>query len=128
MKEILTPVSPGELIDKITILQIKRERFTDEKKRANVVIELNALIAARDSAIAPSAKMDQLSAELKTVNEKLWVVEDDIRICEHQGDFGPKFIELARSVYHTNDRRCAIKREINDMLGSIIVEEKSYAV
>jgi hypothetical protein len=128
MKEILTPVSPGELIDKITILQIKRERIVDERKRQNVLIELNALTAARDAAIPASAEMNRLAAELKTVNEKLWEVEDDIRLCDRDGDFGPRFVELARSVYYTNDRRCAIKRQINEILGSLLVEEKSYSI
>src|SRR5690349_10162539 len=127
MKDILAPVSPGELIDKITILQIKRERFADAAKIRNVQIELDVLTAARDRAITPSDQMTRLTAELKAVNEKLWVVEDDIRLCDSQNDFGARFIELARAVYHTNDRRCAIKRQINDMLGSKLVEEKSYA-
>ena len=84
------------------------------------------LTAARDRAIAASPQMDRFAAELKSVNEILWQVEDDIRGCDHHADFGPRFVELARSVYRNNDRRCAIKRQINDLLGSQLVEEKSY--
>jgi hypothetical protein len=124
---ILVEVAPGELIDKITILQIKTERIDDADKVKNVRIELEVLETARDNVIPTSAELDRLTAELKTVNEALWEIEDDIRDCERDKDFGPKFIELARSVYRTNDRRAAAKREINELLGSKIVEEKSYA-
>ena len=119
-------IAPGELIDKITILQIKTERMGDAEKLANVRIELDVLSASRDAAIPPSTEMDRLSACLKSVNEELWVIEDDIRDCERAGDFGPRFVELARAVYRTNDRRAALKREINVLLGSALVEEKSY--
>ncbi len=124
---ILVEVAPGELIDKITILQIKTERIDDADKVKNVRIELEVLETARDNVIPSSEELDRLTAELKTVNEALWEIEDDIRDCERDKDFGPKFIELARSVYRTNDRRAAAKREINELLGSKIVEEKSYA-
>jgi hypothetical protein len=124
---ILVEVAPGELIDKITILQIKTERIDDADKVKNVRIELEVLETARDENIPPSPELDGLTAELKTVNEALWEIEDDIRDCEREKDFGPKFIELARAVYRTNDRRAAAKREINELLGSKIVEEKSYA-
>ena len=119
-------IAPGELIDKITILEIKTERMSDAEKLANVRVELDVLSASRDAAIAPSHQMTRLTADLKAVNEELWVIEDDIRDCERAGDFGPKFIELARAVYQTNDRRAALKREINVLLGSALVEEKSY--
>jgi hypothetical protein len=122
----MAPISIGELIDKITILQIKAERIGDPAKRANVVRELGLLEAVRDRAAAPSHALQALSAELKTVNEALWDIEDAIRACEHEGDFGPRFVELARSVYVTNDRRAALKRQINDQLGSSLTEEKSY--
>lgn len=124
---ITVEVAPGELIDKIVILQIKLERMTDPAKLKNVKIEFDTLTAARDAAIPPSPELDALTAELKEVNEGLWVIEDDIRDCERAKDFGPKFVELARAVYFTNDRRAEAKRKINDLLGSRIVEEKSYA-
>ena len=100
--------------------------MTDADKLANVRVELSVLSASRDAAIPPSAEMDRLTKALKGVNEELWVIEDDIRDCERAQDFGPKFIELARAVYHTNDRRAALKRDINVLLGSSLVEEKSY--
>jgi hypothetical protein len=121
------PIGPGELVDKITILEIKSERLASLEKLANVRAELAALTAARDAAIAASETLGALTAALKRVNEALWKIEDEIRDCERSGDFGPRFIELARAVYHSNDERAAIKRQINDLLGSAIVEEKSYA-
>ena len=119
-------IAPGELIDKITILEIKSERMSDPDKVANVCIELETLATSRDAAIETSDEMTRLTAALKAVNVELWEIEDDIRDCERNGDFGPKFIELARAVYHTNDKRAALKREINVFLGSRLVEEKSY--
>ena len=119
-------IAPGELIDKITILEIKREQISDAEKLANVRVELETLEASRDAAIQASDEMTRLTADLKAVNQELWGIEDDIRDCERDGDFGPKFIELARAVYKTNDRRAALKREINVHLGSRLVEEKSY--
>lgn len=124
---ITVEVAPGELIDKITILEIKLERMTDPAKLRNVRIEWETLVAARDQAVPPSAEMDRLTGELKAINEQLWVIEDDIRDCERDKDFGPRFVELARAVYVTNDRRAEVKRAINQLLGSRIVEEKSYA-
>jgi post-segregation antitoxin (ccd killing protein) len=119
-------VAPGELIDKITILEIKAERITEADKLANVAIELETLGKSRDSALPVSADLTRLTADLKAVNTELWEVEDAIRDCERAGDFGPRFIELARAVYKTNDRRAAVKREINLAMGSHLVEEKSY--
>ncbi|MEL7444320.1 MAG: DUF6165 family protein [Pseudomonadota bacterium] len=119
-------IAPGELIDKITILEIKTENIADPAKLENVRIELETLRASRDAAITPSEEMTRLTHELRTVNQALWTIEDDIRDCERDGDFGEKFIDLARSVYKTNDRRAALKREINVVLGSRLVEEKSY--
>jgi hypothetical protein len=119
-------IAPGELIDKITILEIKRERIKDVAKLANVKTELDLLTAARDQAIKPSAKLFELTADLKKANLALWDIEDQIRICERDQDFGPRFVELARSVYHTNDHRSAVKRRINELLGSKLIEEKSY--
>jgi len=120
-------VAPGELIDKITILEIKLERIEDEAKLANARIEYETLSKARDAAIAQSADLDRLSVELKSINEALWEIEDDIRDCERAKDFGDDFVKLARAVYVTNDKRMAVKRQINDLLGSHLVEEKSYA-
>lgn len=120
-------VSPGELIDKITILEIKKERITDTDKLENVRIEWETLTQARDSHIEASAELERLTQGLKTVNEALWEIEDDIRDCERASDFSAKFVELARSVYITNDKRAALKRDINELLGSRLVEEKSYA-
>lgn len=124
---ILVPVAPGELIDKITILEIKSERISDPAKLANVRLELDLLDGVRRERIKASGELGRLTGELKAVNERLWEIEDDIRLCERDRDFGPRFVELARAVYHTNDRRAALKREINLALGSAIVEEKSYA-
>lgn len=121
----VVPVSWGELIDKITILEIKAERIADPKKRANVERELAALAAVRDRSAKPEGLAPMVSA-LRAVNEALWAIEDDIRECEAKGEFGPRFVELARSVYRNNDRRADLKRRINALLGSELVEEKSY--
>lgn len=124
---IPVPVSPGELIDKITILEIKVRRFRDEAKLRNVRHELDVLASARDHAVPESGELTRLTSELRSVNEALWEIEDAIRDCERQSDFGPRFIELARSVYHQNDDRCVLKRQINELVGSEIMEEKGYA-
>jgi hypothetical protein len=121
------PVSAGELIDKITILEIKLQRITNESKRANVRKELELLQAARHAVLPSSPKLDELTALLRVVNERLWDIEDAIRKCERTGQFEQRFIALARSVYKDNDERAALKRRINDLLGSPLVEEKSYA-
>ncbi len=120
-------VAPGELIDKITILQIKSERIEDPAKLQHVHAELASLSAARDRVIVPSDELLALTAELKSVNEALWVIEDDIRACDRNNDFGPRFVALAQSVYRSNDRRAALKRRINLLLKAEVVEEKSYA-
>lgn len=127
MTDILTPIAPGELLDKITILQIKSERITDAEKRSNVMVEMNTLQAVASTHIPKTEPITALTQDLKHVNETLWDIEDDIRDCERDGDFGQTFIKLARSVYVTNDKRAALKREINIALGSQIIEEKSYA-
>ena len=119
--------SPGELIDKITILEIKLERIEDADKLVNVKLDWETLSAARDAVIEPSGELERLSAKLKQANERLWRIEDDIRDCERNKDFGDAFVELAREVYKTNDTRAALKREINELLGSSLIEEKSYA-
>tara|TARA_R110000868_G_scaffold101403_1_gene279252 strand:+ start:2788 stop:3186 length:399 start_codon:yes stop_codon:yes gene_type:complete len=119
--------APGELIDKITILQIKSERIDDAMKHANVTYELATLTNALNLAIETSGQISELSGRLKDVNERLWETEDAIRDCERRQDFGPVFIDLARSVYRLNDVRSEIKRTINTILGAAIIEEKSYA-
>lgn len=123
---LLIPVAPGELIDKITILEIKSVHIRVPDKRANVIHELDLLRSVLKRAVRSSDELDRLTAGLKTINETLWAIEDDIRDCEAAQNFGHKFIELARAVYRTNDKRAAIKREINLLLGSDIMEEKSY--
>lgn len=125
--QIMIEVAPGELIDKITILEIKLENMTDAAKLANVRHELDVLAAARDAAISASDDLAYLTGELKRVNTALWQIEDDIRDCERANDFGENFIDLARAVYKTNDLRAALKRKINELLDSPIFEEKSYA-
>jgi hypothetical protein len=125
--EILAPISAGELIDKITILRIKTARLSRPEQLANVARELAALDALADAHLPPSAELSRLTEELRAVNDGLWDVEDAKRAHERRGDFGPEFIALARRVYMDNDRRAAIKRAINQLVGSAIVEEKSHA-
>ena len=126
MKDILVPISPGELLDKITILRIKSARMTDETKLRNVRVELEALEQTwRESGAAiPAVAVDE--AALQKVNEELWDIEDRIRDKERAGEFDAVFIELARAVYVTNDERARFKKNINTALGSRLVEEKSY--
>ncbi|MFN7271782.1 MAG: DUF6165 family protein [Gammaproteobacteria bacterium] len=126
MKDILVPISPGELLDKITILRIKSARMTDETKLRNVRVELAALEQTwRDSGSAvPEVAADE--AALQRVNEELWDIEDRIRDKERAKEFDAVFIELARAVYVTNDERARFKKNINVTLGSRLVEEKSY--
>jgi hypothetical protein len=124
---ITIEVSPGELIDKITILELKSERIGDRDKLRHARKELAVLVTARDGAVAPSPELAELTAALKHVNAALWEVEDELRACERAGDFGPRFVELARSVYRHNDRRAALKLDINRLLASELVEVKSYA-
>jgi hypothetical protein len=126
MNEILIPISPGELLDKITILQIKSERIADPTKVANVKTELEMLEKAWGEAVSNDDVISALSAELKSVNEALWEIEDDIRDEERNKRFGERFIELARAVYVTNDERANAKKKVNLHLNSSIVEEKSY--
>jgi hypothetical protein len=126
MSEILVPVSFGELLDKIAILQIKSERMGDPAKLANVRKELDALESTWTQSPASQPDIAVLRAALKQVNERLWVIEDDIRLKEQAQAFDAEFIRLARAVYFENDERARIKREINTALGSAYVEEKSY--
>ncbi|MET0549006.1 MAG: DUF6165 family protein [Xanthomonas sp.] len=126
MSEILVPVSFGELLDKIAILQIKSERIEDPGKLANVRAELSALEKTWMAHPAAGGDVVRLRAELKAVNERLWVIEDEIRIKEKAQAFDEEFIKLARSVYYENDERARLKKDINLALGSSYVEEKSY--
>lgn len=126
VNEILIPISPGELLDKITILQIKVERITDSVKVANVKTELDMLSEVWSEAVEVDAEIAKLTAELKAVNETLWEIEDDIRDEERNKRFDERFIELARAVYVTNDERANAKKRVNLHLNSSIVEEKSY--
>jgi Family of unknown function (DUF6165) len=127
MQTITVAIAPGELIDKIVILELKLAHIADPAKQANVRREWEILVKSRDDKVPASPALAGLTADLKAVNAKLWRIEDDIRDCERGGDFGPAFIALARAVYINNDERARLKRAINDLLGSDIVEEKSYS-
>jgi hypothetical protein len=122
---VRVPVSIGELYDKITILMIKRERLTDPAKRENVLHELN-LLRAVEAGLANRSASAALVDELLAINAALWDIEDGKRAHERLQDFGPTFIDLARQVYLRNDRRAAVKRRINEIMGSDIIEEKSH--
>ncbi|MGY3230136.1 hypothetical protein ACVWWJ_001620 [Luteibacter sp. HA06] len=126
MSLIQTPVSYGELIDKMTILQIKLQEIKDDAKLANVRNELELLDATWKNDKASDTDIAEETARLLAVNQRLWKIEDDIRMKERAQAFDQEFIQLARSVYIENDERAAIKREINVKLGSTLVEEKSY--
>ena len=126
-RSISAPIAIGELIDKITILEIKAERIADAAKLRNVNAELTILKEIRFAAGLDTPDMKPLAEQLKTINAELWDIEDDIRKLEDCQDFGDRFIALARSVYLTNDRRSRVKQAINVKFGSDIVEEKSYA-
>lgn len=123
----MVPISPGELIDKITILEIKSQRMSDPAKLANVRTELELLVATWRAWEHASSDIDSDWQALRSVNEQLWDIEDHIRDKERAAEFDGRFIELARAVYVTNDERAAIKKRINARLGSALVEEKSYA-
>ena len=126
MNELLVPISPSELLDKITILKIKSERIDDPKKVVNIRHELELLSKIWFDSVKEDEVIANFHQQLKTINEKLWEIEDDIRDEDRQNRFGERFIELARAVYITNDKRAQIKKDVNLYLGSEIVEEKSY--
>lgn len=126
MREILVPISPGELLDKITILRIKAQRMREPDKLANVRHELSLLEHTWEQSVGCAPGLEAESAALETVNAALWQIEDDIRQHEAEGRFDAAFVELARAVYLRNDERAAIKRRINVRLGASILEEKSY--
>jgi hypothetical protein len=123
---VMTEVQIGELIDKMTILEIKTERITDENKLKNVWKELNSLRSTFDEFFVMTPELEQLIKQLKTANEALWETEDLIRDKEREKCFDDGFVALARSVYIQNDERCYFKRKINELLGSRLMEEKSY--
>ena len=124
---LIIPVSPAELIDKITILEIKRQFIKDSAKLKNVDLEYKLLLDVLINNVSGSEELDLLRSQLKEVNMKLWDIEDKIRDLEKNKVFDKKFIELARLVYFTNDKRSEIKKNINKLLNSEIVEEKSYS-
>ena len=126
MDNIQVPVSPGEVLDKITILEIKSERMTGPEKVANVRVELALLQQTWSQVVSEDEVIRDLHAQLKEINEALWEIEDDIRDKERVKEVDQRFIELARSVYFTNDRRSEVKKKLNLHLGSQIIEEKSY--
>jgi hypothetical protein len=123
---MLIETAPGDVIDRLTILELKLQNIADPAKLGPVQLEYDKLGTAL-AAASPIPGVEALRAALKEVNAALWQVEDDLRDCERAGNFGPRFIELARSVYRHNDRRCALKRRINDAAGSALTEVKSYA-
>ncbi len=120
------PLSVGEVLDKVTILEIKSERIDDAAKLKNINNELAQLRALLTDAVFDEASIKSLVDELKQINETLWDIEDSIRDQEMAGTFGDRFIELARAVYVTNDKRAMIKKKLNEATGSTLVEEKSY--
>jgi hypothetical protein len=127
MEHLMAPISTGELFDKISILLIKSERIKEPSKLNNVHAELKLLQAIADERFAAVAGLSELCAALKTVNEAIWEAEDLVRECERLARFDEGFVATARSTYVNNDRRAAIKRQINILLGSRLVEEKSHA-
>ena len=125
-KKILSEISAGELLDKISILEIKLDKIKNKNSHEEINKEYKLLKESQNSKIEANVKIQQLFEKVKEVNLKLWNIEDKIRICEKNKDFGKEFIELARAVYSTNDARSKIKSEINDLLGSNIKEVKQY--
>jgi len=126
MSTVSTPMSVGELLDKITILEIKAQKIKDQDKLKNINHELQLLTKTWQQTDLICAKTDELKQALKTVNLRLWKIEDDIRIFEKNKNFTDEFVQLARSVYYENDERASIKKQINEVTGSELTEEKSY--
>lgn len=126
MSQISIPISVGELLDKLTILEIKSERITNPAKLANVERELKLLNQSWMQSKLSDCDIEPVIQELKRVNEKLWSIEDEIRLKELANTYDERFIELARSVYVENDRRASLKRQINEITGSVLIEEKEY--
>lgn len=127
MVEITVPISVGELLDKIAILEIKAERIGDVSKRANILKELGLLLQLREGLDIREPDLIELINDLSGVNRRLWDIEDRLRELEQRADFGAEFVRLARSVYQENDLRAALKRRLNVVTGSALIEEKSYS-
>ena len=123
---LLVPISVGELLDKLSILELKAAAIADQARRANVLREQGALEAVRRREVVATPELDALYAELRAVNRRLWQTEDSLRQCERASRFDDGFVELARSVYRDNDRRARVKQRINELTQSDIVEEKTY--
>ncbi|MBB1115857.1 hypothetical protein H4O09_02095 [Stenotrophomonas sp. W1S232] len=126
MDTILTPVSIGELIDKITILEIKAERIDDAGKLANVRTELEGLQPLLAAQVQRAPQLHELKQQLKAINLRMWEIQDALRECEAAQTFDDAFIQLARGVYQTNGQRVTVKNHINQLAGSTLVEEKQY--
>ncbi len=126
MNKILVEVSVGELLDKLTILEIKQEKIKDPKKLKYINDEYSVLKDQLNKSVKSDSKLDELFNSLKKINEKLWIIEDDKRLCEKSSDFGEKFVKLSRDVHFLNDDRAKIKLEINNYTGSKIKEIKEY--
>ncbi len=126
VESVEVEISPGELIDKIIILEIKMECITATEKRINIRRELNILRQCREESIPDSVPLERLTIDLKAVNRRLWAIEDEIRDHECNQTFDDRFVTLARSVYKNNDKRSSLKAQINGLLGATTVEEKSY--
>ena len=126
LKKILAEISAGELLDKISILEIKLKKISDKNNLEDIKKEYEILIKVQNTLIEPNDKINHLLDEIKEINLSLWDIEDKLRICEKNRDFGKNFIELARGVYLNNDKRAKIKSEINKILGSNIKEIKQY--
>ena len=127
MENIKVPTSPGELLDKITILEIKMEQVSDDNKLKNIKYELTQLTQIWNEHFSDNEELSLLKKELRDTNNNMWDIEDKIRIKESKKEFDNDFIELARSVYYQNDKRADTKKKINQLLGSLLMEEKSYA-
>jgi hypothetical protein len=126
LDQINVPISPGELVDKITILEIKKEFIDDINKLKNINHEYDLLMQIYSKDISKTDGVDSLKSNLKNINLSLWKIEDDIRDCERDKIFNERFVQLARDVYFTNDKRSKVKLEINLLLNSTLLEEKSY--
>jgi len=126
-KKIVSEISAGELLDKISILEIKLDKIKNQNRQQEINKEYKILKKTKDLSIEVTQEIDRLIKEIKIINVKLWEIEDKIRVCEKNKDFGKEFIELARAVYLTNDKRAKIKSRINEMAGSNIKEIKEYA-
>ena len=126
MNKILVEVSVGELFDKISILEIKKDKIKDKEKLNYIVDEYNLLKEQMLNKVKPNEKLTGLFDSLKDINSKLWLIEDDKRLCEKNSDFGEKFIKLSRDIHFLNDKRASIKLEINNQTGSKIKEIKEY--